>query len=88
MTITQDAVTQKLTFTQSAGTFSMIELQILGDVLVDVPFGQYVMREFDETTTNHNYWPNFRNAATFDLALYAEGTEQLLELNGLPVHHY
>jgi hypothetical protein len=41
------------------------------------------MREFDETTTNHNYWPNFRNAATFDLALYAEGTEQLLELNGL-----
>jgi hypothetical protein len=49
-----------------------IELQILGDVLVDVPFGQYAMREFDETTTNHNYWPNFRNAATFDLALYAD----------------
>lgn len=141
MTITQDALTQKLTFTQSSGTFSMYnhedgsdmakvlgilisstapaatftafglpdlvglkhiiiasnritgganlistgsEFSILGDALVDVPFGSYIMRERDETTTDHYYFVGFRNCSNFDLALYSEGTEHLVELNGLP----
>jgi hypothetical protein len=142
MTITQDATTQKLTFTQSAGTFSLYSeaagnsmakvigslitsaapaitqtafavpdliglkhvficsnklaagqnlisasaqnYNMLGDVLVDVTFGEYVMREFDEHTTNHQYYPGFRNISSFDLSLYSEGTTNLVELNGLP----
>jgi hypothetical protein len=56
---------------------------MLGDVLVDVPFGEYVMREFNEETTNHFYYIGMRNCASFDLELYAEGTQQLVELNGL-----
>jgi hypothetical protein len=57
---------------------------MLGDILVDVPFGEYVMREFTEQTTNHFYYNNFRNTASFDISLVAEGTTALLELNGLP----
>jgi hypothetical protein len=57
---------------------------MIGDVLVDVPFGEYVMREFDEHTTNHQYYMGFHNVCSFDLALYSEGTTNLAELNGLP----
>ena len=60
------------------------EFSILGDALVDVPFGSCIMRERDETTSDHYDFVGFRNCANFDLALYSEGTEHLVELNGLP----